>query len=415
MNGDLQAKINPHKSTNNVSFSDAKVKTTEKAVDSNSGDKTSFKDLIMNSNDAAFYAREAQKNGSDLEGAKTDAEFAKMLSEKFNKENLRKPQNELDKDSFLKLFVTQLQNQDPLNPDDSAQMAAQLAQFQGLEQMLNVNKNLEKMQESDSTTRAVGLINFVGKDIKLDSGKIRLENGAISQALFRLDGESVNTTLEVRDSAGVVVHASDLGLKQTGEHLIEWNGLKNDGTKAAAGAYTISVLAKDMNGNDLPTKLTTTVKVTGVDLQDSGGSFYTDMGKVRISEISSVGELGALGGKPGKDESGKGAQPGAVVPGTENNVSGEQPPQEQQASSGDKKQPPTTPASQAQPAVAADPNKAAPANAPKAAAAAPANSSTPTNANAASPNNRGLMMPPGLPPMMEIPVPSSFGNQKPAS
>ena len=411
MNGDLQAKISPHKSTNTASFSDAKVKTAEKAVDSTSGDKTSFKDLLMNSNDAAFYAREAQKNGNDLAGAKTDAEFAKMLSDKANKDNLRKPQNELDKDSFLKLFVTQLQNQDPLNPDDSAQMAAQLAQFQGLEQMLNVNKNLEKMQDSDATGRAVGLINFVGKDIKLDSGKIRLENGEISQALFRLDGESVNTNLEVRDSAGVVVHAADLGLKAAGEHLVEWNGLKSDGTKAPTGAYTINVIAKDMNGNDLPAKLTTTVKVTGVDLQDSGGSFYTDMGKVRISEISSVGELGALAGKAGKDESGRGQQPVQAIPGQDPGVAGEQPSAEQQASSGEKKPPAAVPPTQGQPVAAESAAKTAPTPPPA------SNPNMPTDANAASPgpNNRSLMTPPGLKPMMEIPVPSSFGNQKPAS
>jgi len=271
--------------------------------------------------------------------------------------------------------------------------------------MLNVNKNLEKMQENDSTSRAVGLINFVGKDIKLDSGKVRLENGAISQALFRVDGESVNTTLEVRDSAGVVVHSNDLGMKPSGEHLIEWNGLKSDGTKAAAGAYTLNVVAKDMNGNVLPTKLTTTVRVTGVDLQESGGSFYTDMGKVRISEISSVGELGALGGKPGKGESGKGTQqPGVVGPASESN---EQPSQDRQASAGEQNPAPVIPASQDQPVMAAEPSMST--------QVPPGNPAVPANANAAGPNNRNLPTPPGLPPMMEIPVPSSFGNQNPAS
>jgi len=405
MKGDLQAKINPHKSPNNVSFSDAKVKTAEKAMDSTSADKTSFRDLIMNSNDDTFYARQAQKNGSDLAGAKTDAEFAKMLSEKFNTDNTRKPQNELDKDSFLKLFVTQLQNQDPLNPDDSAQMAAQLAQFQGLEQMMNVNKNLEKMQDSDSTSRAVGLINFVGKDIKLDSGKIRLENGAISQALFRLDGESVNTTLEVRDSAGVVVHASDLGLKSPGEHLLEWNGLKNDGTKAATGAYTLVVSAKDMNGNDLPTKLTTTVKVTGVDLQDSGGSFYTDMGKVRISEISSVGELGALGGKPGKNESGKGS-PLPVAATGDSGASSDQPPSEGTPVQGMQ-------GAQGQPIAANDKfGKESINNSSESSTSV--NNSAVQNTSTAGPGNAGLMTPPGLAPMMEIPVPG-FAGQNPPS
>src|SRR5690606_19824418 len=134
------------------------------------------------------------------------------------------------------------QNQDPLNPDDSAQMAAQLAQFHGLEQMMNVNKNLEKMQESDGTSRAVSLINFVGKDIKLDSGKVRLEDGQISQALFRLDAEAADTKKEVRDSAGVLVFEKDLGVKPPGEHVLEWNGIDKEGKKANAGAYTLNVI-----------------------------------------------------------------------------------------------------------------------------------------------------------------------------
>lgn len=404
MNGALQNQIKPHTSTNNVNFSDATVKTVEKAVDSTSGDKTSFKDLIMNSNSDVWQARQAQKNGDDLAGAKTDAEFAKALSDKFNKQNLRKPQNELDKESFLKLFVTQLQNQDPLNPDDSAQMAAQLAQFHGLEQMMNVNKNLEKMQESEGTSRAVSLINFVGKDIKLDSGKVRLENGEISQALFRLDAESVSTTMEVRDASGVVVYSGDLGVKPAGEHLLEWNGVDKDGKKAPAGAYTLTVQAKDISGNELPTKMTTTVRVTGVDLKDSGGSFYTDMGKVRIAEIASVGELGALASKAAtgakKDDKTGQAQPGVA------NVS-------DQGASGQQGQDPGQSAVNEVAAPASvTPAQPDPGAAPVKATAPDMANGKPVVPEEESPlTNRNMLSQPGMPPMMEIPVPPGVGGK----
>lgn len=410
MNGDLQTRINPFTSTNKTNFSDAKVKAEEKAVDGGvSAEKTSFKDLIMNSNDDVFSAREAQKNGDDLTGAKTDAEFAKALSEKFNKENLRKPQNELDKDSFMKLFVTQLQNQDPLNPDDSAEMAAQLAQFHGLEQMMNVNKNLEKMQSSDATSRAVGLINFVGKDIKLESGKVRLEDGAISAAMFRLDGESVNTKLEIRDGAGVVVHSRDLGLQAPGEHLIEWNGLDNEGKKAKSGAYTIGIVAQDIGGNDLPAKMTTTVKVTGVDLQDAGGSFYTDMGKVRISEISSVGELGAVGGRVskslGKEPKGAdgGTDPGQNQPAPANDAAAAGQQKDGQPAKPNETVANATSTGQVSPPVTV--------TAPDAAAIAAKRSESANQE--LSP--RSLVNSPGMPPMMEIPVPASLSGAKPES
>ncbi len=58
----------------------------------------------------------------------------------------RKPSNELDKDAFLKLLLTQMQYQDPLNPTDDKQFIAQMAQFTSLEQMQNVNKSVVQIQ-----------------------------------------------------------------------------------------------------------------------------------------------------------------------------------------------------------------------------------------------------------------------------
>lgn len=295
MSGPIQSRINPPVARTTTDFSDAKVKDlNEKAMDSTAGGETSFRDLIMNSNDDIGLQRIAQKNGDGLKAAKTDEEFARMMHDKVNKENLRKPQNNLDKDAFLKLFITQMQNQDPLNPDNSAEMAAQLAQFNGLEQMMNVNKNLEKMQNEAAVSRAVGLVDFVGKEIKLDNGKLRLEGGKVSDGIMTVDQETPKAMLEVRDSAGAVVATRDLGMLKKGDHAVEWNGLNNKGEKSANGVYTFNVVAKDMNDQDLPVKITSLVKVTGVDLKDTGGSFYTDLGKIRIGEIASIGTSGTF-------------------------------------------------------------------------------------------------------------------------
>jgi flagellar basal-body rod modification protein FlgD len=65
---------------------------------------------------------------------------------------------DLDKNAFLKLLVTQLQNQDPLQPADNTQFIAQLAQFSALEQMSNVADGINKVQQSSSFGSAVQLI-----------------------------------------------------------------------------------------------------------------------------------------------------------------------------------------------------------------------------------------------------------------
>jgi flagellar basal-body rod modification protein FlgD len=227
-----------------------------------------------------------------LSGAKTDEDFFKMLEDNINRENKRVPSNKLDKDAFLKLFVTQIQYQDPLNPDDSSEMAAQLAQFDGLEQMMNVNKTLEKMNADNQTSRAVGLVDFVGKEVTINGGKLRLDQGKVTDATFSLAKDSSKTVLEVRNSAGIVVDEQDLGQVRAGEHKVEWDGKTKDGKTVPDGAYTMTVVAKDMQEQAIPADITSSVKISGVDLQDKGGSFYTDIGKVRVDEISSVGKAG---------------------------------------------------------------------------------------------------------------------------
>ena len=291
MNGALEAKFKPFESPSIRDFSDAKVSDPNApAKESNSKEKVNFRDVLMNSNDDAARDRVAQKNGDTLRAAKSDEEFAKMMSDKANPDKSRKPQNELDKDAFLKLFVTQMRNQDPLNPDDSAEMAAQLAQFHGLEQMMNVNKNLEKMQTDEAIGRAVNLINFVGKDVTLGNGKLMVENSQmVTDARVKLDQESVNTKIEVRDGAGVLVASTDIGPLPSGESKLEWNDVGKDGKKLSNGAYTFSVVATDMNNQPIPTSIASTLKVTGVDLHDTGGAFYTQIGKVGVRDVSSIG------------------------------------------------------------------------------------------------------------------------------
>jgi flagellar basal-body rod modification protein FlgD len=295
MDPSIQSKFKPFESPSSRDFSSAKVGETDpKAIDSTDKDKdrVAFKDLLLNSNDDIARTRAAQKNGDELRMAKTDAEFSKMLADRANQGNLRKPQNELDKDAFLKLFVTQMRNQDPLNPDNSAQMAAQLAQFHGLEQMMNVNKNLEKMQGEQALGRAVGLIGFVGKEIKLDNGKLMFEGGKLTtQASFKLDTDAAKTGVEVRDASGVVVASQVLGPQTAGDHPLTWDGLGKDGKPLANGAYTFNVIATDVRGEPVASRITSTVKVTGVDLQN-GGSFYTPVGKIGVNEVASVGENG---------------------------------------------------------------------------------------------------------------------------
>lgn len=59
----------------------------------------------------------------------------------------------MGKEDFLTLLVTQLQNQDPLNPDDPTEFTAQLAQFSSLEQLFNINESMDEVVSSVSDSQ----------------------------------------------------------------------------------------------------------------------------------------------------------------------------------------------------------------------------------------------------------------------
>jgi flagellar basal-body rod modification protein FlgD len=245
----------------------------------------SFKDILMNSNLDAAKERAASKAG-DLSGAKTDEDFFRILNERNNPQ--RGPKSTLDKDDFLKLFIAQLQNQDPLKPEDSAQMAAQLAQFNGLEQMLNVNKTLTEMLKGQNSGRNFGMLDYVGREVTIEGGRAFMSAGNAGQISFVIDRPVAGASLEVRDENGSIVATENLGQLQQGEQDLNWSGKGADGAPLKDGAYTFSISASSEEGQPVPVPVQTRVKVTGVDLKDPTGAFMTPAGKISASDVVAV-------------------------------------------------------------------------------------------------------------------------------
>ena len=104
----------------------------------------------------------------------------------------------LDKDAFLQLLVTQMQYQDPLDPQDNSEYVAQLAQFSSLEQMTNVYKSIEEVSQLVSnidTSVLVGqLSSMIGKDIAWTQETVRTD--AEGKAVVDANGNAVTTKID---------------------------------------------------------------------------------------------------------------------------------------------------------------------------------------------------------------------------
>ncbi len=162
------------------------------------------------------------------------------------------PANELGKEEFLKLLITQLKNQDPLDPLKDKDFIAQLAQFSSLEQLQNMNDGL-KSQMSSELLMAQSISNamvttLIGKEVTIATDQIELkEDGDVSFG-YIADGAAKSAVVTIYDSNGSVVYTKDLGAISAGEGSFTWDGRGQSGRRLAPGAYRVEVQLADEDG-----------------------------------------------------------------------------------------------------------------------------------------------------------------------
>jgi flagellar basal-body rod modification protein FlgD len=145
-------------------------------------------------------------------------------------------------DQFLKLLITQMKNQDPLNPMDNAQMTTQMAQMSSLQGIEKLNATLESLAASLTGNQAVQAATLVGRDVMAPGAALQLAGGHATGAV-ELAQAADKVQVTITDASGAVVHHADLGAQPQGIVQIDWDGMTDGGTAAAAGAYQFSVTA----------------------------------------------------------------------------------------------------------------------------------------------------------------------------
>jgi flagellar basal-body rod modification protein FlgD len=129
--------------------------------------------------------------------------------------------NVLGKDDFLKIFMTQLQNQDPTSPMDDKEFIAQMAQFSTLEQMTNMNSNLERFIQRQQQSQLISYSQFIGKEIQWHRVN-ELENGAIES----LEGSGRIVSAQFKDES--IVFMLEDGTEIGPENISEVNEMINE-------------------------------------------------------------------------------------------------------------------------------------------------------------------------------------------
>jgi flagellar basal-body rod modification protein FlgD len=193
----------------------------------------------------------------------------------------------LGKDDFLKLFVTQLRFQNPLNPLDNNEFTAQLAQFSSLEQLNNISTQLHDLLLFQNSLQNTATTNLIGKQVKIPGNEIYLkENGEIS---YTLQEDVSKVKISIYDSGGGLVKEVNLGQQTSGEKSYVWDGTDNSGNRVPEGHYQVKVDALDGSGN--PVNVSTAVygTVTGITFDNNITYLIIDDSlKIQLSEIQEI-------------------------------------------------------------------------------------------------------------------------------
>jgi flagellar basal-body rod modification protein FlgD len=148
--------------------------------------------------------------------------------------------------AFLRLLTTQLQNQNPLEPLDTNQFTQQLVQFAQVEQQLRSNDQLETLVALQKSTQASAALDFVGKTVVISGATTHLGTDGNTVWTFS-SPKPASATVTIKDSTGQTAFSSNYAIN-SGRQDFVWDGRGTNGQRWPAGNYTMTITAKDANG-----------------------------------------------------------------------------------------------------------------------------------------------------------------------
>ena len=198
----------------------------------------------------------------------------------------------LGKDAFLQLLVTQLKNQNPLDPQDNSAFVAQLAQFSSLEGITTLNSTVSSLAGNYNSSQALQASSLVGRNVIVQTNTVQLDDPSKGMTgSVTVPSSIAGGTVSITDSSGTVDRTLDLGSRAAGSASFTWDGKDKDGNLVPTGTYTVKANAS-INGTstDMATYLPATVN--SVTISQTGGELMLNLsgkGTVALSKVQTIG------------------------------------------------------------------------------------------------------------------------------
>lgn len=196
----------------------------------------------------------------------------------------------LGKDAFLQLLVTQMQHQNPLDPQDNGEFVAQLAQFSSLEGITSLNDSVSNITSAMASSQALQASSLVGRSVVVQNDKAVVDTAESFNAQIVVPQAISEAKITIKDKDGNTVKTIELGEQKAGYADFIWDGTNASGEKVDPGTYTFTATTT-VDGQSVAMNTLLPAKVTSVSFSTSGEMVLNlaGVGKVSLSDVQTIG------------------------------------------------------------------------------------------------------------------------------
>jgi len=187
-------------------------------------------------------------------------------------------------DRFLKLLVAQLNNQDPMNPLDNAQMTSQMAQINTVSGINQVNETLKGLASQFTALQLMQGSSLVGHDVLVAGNQLSVDDNDQASGAIDLAGRAESVKMDILSPGGQVVDTLNLGALDAGRHSFDWDA----SGYAYSGAPSVRVTAT-LGGQAIEATPLVRGQVTSVGLDNGAMSIQLkDRSAVAYTDIQAI-------------------------------------------------------------------------------------------------------------------------------
>ncbi|MFS2126528.1 flagellar hook assembly protein FlgD [Pseudomonas sp. Pseusp97] len=198
----------------------------------------------------------------------------------------------LGKDEFLKLLVAQMNNQDPMSPQENGEFIAQLAQFSTVEGIQSLNTSMDSVLSNYQSSQALQASSLVGRKVIVPTEKSMVDTAETFKGTYTLPVSTANSWVNIYDDSGTLVNRVDMGQQTAGNVSFMWDGKDSSGNLMPPGRYKFEAQT-NYEGKTYGLTTFLPANVDSVTLGQNGGELTLNLaglGSIGLSKVQIIGQ-----------------------------------------------------------------------------------------------------------------------------